>query len=252
MGKCFIVEMDGVQVGLQEGDWQEVKCGVIYEVGQRAETQAGRWELLKKEVCAVRGEVGEFRQQLWALSQRAGVSERDRVVILGDGAAWIDQTREWLFPQGLRILDFYHAAQRLWAVAVARWGEGSQEGKSWAQEQARKLKAGEAGEVITALKRLRIVEIGAAKVRQEAVQYLTARREQMRYGEYEEAGLPIGSGAIESSCKQIVTARCKQAGMRWSEAGVDAIVALRCFVINNRYDELRPKPKIQIEWKKVA
>lgn len=251
-GKTFIVEMDGVQVGLQAGDWQEVKCGVIYEVGQRAETQEGRWELLKKAVCASRGEVGEFRQQLWALCQRAGMSERDLVVVLGDGAVWIDQTKEWLFPQALRILDFYHAAQRVWAVAQGRWGESSAAGKEWAQEQVRKLKAGQGGEVITALKRLRLGEFAAAKVRQEAVNYLSARLEQMRYGEYQQAGLPIGSGAIESSCKQIVTARCKQAGMRWSEAGVDAILALRCFVLNNRYDELRPKPQINIEWKKAA
>jgi hypothetical protein len=36
-GKTFIVEMDGVEVGLQNGSWQEVKCGVIYELTQRVE-----------------------------------------------------------------------------------------------------------------------------------------------------------------------------------------------------------------------
>lgn len=252
LSKTWIVEMDGVQVGLQKGTWQEVKCGVIYEVGQRAQTQERRWELLHKEVCAYRGEVGEFRQQLWALARHVGIGECDQVVVLGDGAAWIDQTKEWLFPRGRRILDYYHAAQRVWAVAEVRWGEGSAKGKTWAREQVKKLKAGQASEVLRAIKGLRIGEFAAAKVRQEAVKYLSARLEQMRYGEYEQAGLPIGSGAIESSCKQIVTARCKQAGMRWSEAGVDAILALRCFVLNNRYDELRPKPKINIDWKKVA
>jgi len=251
-GKTFIVEMDGVQVGLQDGTWQEVKCGVIYEVSQRAQTQEGRWELLKKQVCAYRGEVGEFRQQLWALSCRVGIRECDEVVILGDGASWIDQTKEWLFPKARRILDYYHASQRVWLVAEGRWGEGSVKGKNWAQKQVKKLKMGEAKEVIKSLKGLRIKEFGAEKVRQEAVKYLSARVEQMRYGEYEESGLPIGSGAIESSCKQIVTSRCKQAGMRWSESGVDAILALRCFVLNNRYEELRAKPKIEIEWLKVA
>lgn len=250
--KTFIVEMDGVQVGLQDGTWQEVKCGVIYEVSRRAQTQEGRWELLKKEVCAYRGEVGEFRQHLWAMGRRVGIGECDEVVVLGDGASWIDQTKEWLYPGGRRILDYYHASQRLWAVSEARWGEGSEKGKSWSQEQVKKLKAGQAKEVLKAVKGLRIREFGGAKVRQEAVNYLSARLEQMRYGEYKEAGLPIGSGAIESSCKQIVTSRCKQAGMRWSKAGVDAILALRCFVLNNRYEELRPKPKISIEWLKVA
>jgi hypothetical protein len=74
----------------------------------------------------------------------------------------------------------------------------------------------------------------------------------MAYDEYKSEGLPIGSGAIEGSCKHLVTARCKQAGMRWTEKGVDAILALRCWVLNDRLDELRPKSKMAIEWKQVA
>jgi hypothetical protein len=85
-----------------------------------------------------------------------------------------------------------------------------------------------------------------------AIKYMRGRVEQMRYGEYREAGLPIGSGAVESSCKQVVTARCKQAGMRWSQAGVDAILALRSFVLNERLDELCPKPEVSIDWAKAA
>jgi len=89
-------------------------------------------------------------------------------------------------------------------------------------------------------------------VRDEAVRYLGARREQMSYAAYERQGLPIGSGAVESTCKQIVTARLKQAGMRWSEAGVDAMVALRCYVLNRRFDELCPKPAISFDWQQAA
>ena len=82
--------------------------------------------------------------------------------------------------------------------------------------------------------------------------YLRERQAQMRYGEYQEASLPIGSGAIESTCKQMVTARCKQAGMRWSEKGADAILALRSFVLNERLDELCRKPAISLDWAKAA
>ena len=82
--------------------------------------------------------------------------------------------------------------------------------------------------------------------------YLSNRVEQMKYGEYTKQGLPIGSGAVESSCKQVVRARCKQAGMRWSEAGVDAILALRCFVVNERLDELCPKSAINFNWAEAA
>src|SRR5947199_8475592 len=89
-------------------------------------------------------------------------------------------------------------------------------------------------------------------LREEAVRYLGVRCEQMCYSAYERQGLPIGSGAVESTCKQIVTARLKQAGMRWSEAGVDAMVALRCYVLNRCFDELCPKPAISFDWQQAA
>ena len=62
--RTYIVEMDGVQVGLQDGSWQEAKCGVVYELGQRVEINPGRWELLKRLRCVMRGDVAAFRRRL--------------------------------------------------------------------------------------------------------------------------------------------------------------------------------------------
>jgi Uncharacterised protein family (UPF0236) len=250
--RVFVVEMDGVQVGLQDGSWQEVKCGVIYELGQRVEISHQRWELLSSRRLALRGEVSKFRQRLWANVLALGVRSCDRVVVLGDGAEWIDQTAQLLFPRALRILDYYHAAQRIWVVAQARFGDGSSEGEAWARRQAARLRAGQVKRVIVSLKRLQMETAEKRAVRDEAVRYLGARCEQMCYDAYEGEGLPIGSGAVESTCKQVVTARLKQAGMRWSEAGVEAMVALRCYVLNRRFDELCPKPQVSFDWQQAA
>jgi hypothetical protein len=250
--RTWIVEMDGALVGLQDGAWQEAKCGVIYERSQRVEVQAKRWELLERQRCVLRGEAAAFRRRLWALVVRAGVRRTDRIVVIGDGAEWIDRTVEELFPGAVRILDFYHASQRIWAVANARWGEGAWQAKAWAEAKVARLKDGRAREVIGAMRRLKMPRAEAEAVRSEAVGYLEARVEQMAYERYRADGLPIGSGAIESSCKLIVGARCKQAGMRWSEAGVAAILQLRVWVLNDRLDELRPKPQISVDWSKAA
>ena len=250
--RSFIVEMDGVQVGFQDGRWQEAKCGVIYELSQRVEINPGRWELLERHRCVLRGDATAFRRRLWALCHRAGSRQQDRIVVIGDGAEWIDQTAELLFPQARRILDYYHAAERIWAVAAARWGEGPQQGRRWAERKLSQLKAGQVGEVIASMRKLQVKTEAGKTITATAIKYLKGRVEQMRYGEYRAAGLPIGSGAVESSCKQVVTARCKQAGMRWSEAGVDAILALRSFVLNGRLDELCPKPAISLDWAKAA
>jgi hypothetical protein len=250
--RTFIVEMDGVQVGLQDGSWQQAKCRVIYELSQRVEINQGRWELLKRHHCVLRGDVTAFRRRLWALCFRAGLREQDRVVVIGDGAERIDQTASLLFPGAMRILDYYHASERIWAVAAARWGEGSVEGRRWAEGKLQQLKTGEVGQVIASMKRVRMKTEEGETIATTAIKYMRGRVEQMKYGEYRQAGLPIGSGAIESSCKQVVTARCKQAGMRWSEQGVDAILALRSFVLNERLDELCPKPAISLDWAEAA
>jgi hypothetical protein len=65
----------------------------------------------------------------------------------------------------------------------------------------------------------------------------------MDYPSYRARGMQIGSGTIESTCKHLVSARLKQAGMIWSEAGANALVAVRGWLKSGRWREamaLRP------------
>ena len=45
----------------------------------------------------------------------------------------------------------------------------------------------------------------------------------MDYRRYRELGLPIGSGTVESACKNVVAARMKQSGMMWGMLGATGI-----------------------------
>jgi hypothetical protein len=58
----------------------------------------------------------------------------------------------------------------------------------------------------------------------------------MRYPALREQGMQIGSGIVEASCKTVVSTRTKRSGMRWTPAGLDAILALRTAVLNGSYD----------------
>ena len=152
--------------------------------------------------------------------------------------------------QKLKLFPFavYHAAQRVWTVAGLRYGEGSAAAATWAHEKLRQLKAGAVREVCRALQAVKLTDPQAQQTRAENVRYLQTRQEQMSYDEYQAADLPLGSGAVEGTCKYLVTARCKQAWMRWTQAGLDAILALRCWVLNERLDVLCPKPKVKLDW----
>src|SRR6185503_17420753 len=76
-----------------------------------------------------------------------------------------------------------------------------------------------------------------------AISYYRSQRARMDYPSYRARGMQIGSGTIESTCKHLVSARLKQAGMIWSEAGANALVAVRGWLKSGRWREamaLRP------------
>lgn len=51
-----------------------------------------------------------------------------------------------------------------------------------------------------------------------------------------EQGYPIGSGVVESACKQIVSERIKLSGMRWHKTGGQHTMTLRCLLLSGIWD----------------
>lgn len=66
--------------------------------------------------------------------------------------------------------------------------------------------------------------------------YFISNAARMRYPAFRAQGMQIGSGIVEASCKMVVSTRAKRTGMRWTPAGLDAVLALRTAVLNGTYD----------------
>jgi hypothetical protein len=64
------------------------------------------------------------------------------------------------------------------------------------------------------------------------ISYFTSNADRMDYARYLEEGLRIGSGAVESACKRVVTQRLKGPGMRWKESSAQTIARLRCLMLS--------------------
>ena len=76
--------------------------------------------------------------------------------------------------------------------------------------------------------------------------YFAANADRMRYKEFKDKGLFVGSGVIEAGCKTVVGRRLKQSDMFWSLSGANAIVALRCADLScneDLYDYFEPESK---------
>jgi hypothetical protein len=242
----WVLQIDGKKVGLQEGDWQEVKIGVIYQLEDRVEIHSGRAELVKRELIARRCGWQEFAEHFWAAMQRAGIREGDRIIAVADGADSIESIFSWVAPEAQRIRDFYHVAERIYAIGELRFGTGTPAAQRWVRLQLHQLKASQLSRVMRSIAHLQFDSRQAETTRAQVLGYLDKHRAAMNYSDYQKQGWPIGSGAVEGGCR-LVGARTNGCGRRWSLAGCDRIVALRTAVLTERLDRIRPQPKIELE-----
>ena len=227
---------------VEEGQFREVKTGVLLLPGERVETAPGRRSLVRRFLVTCLGDADTIFRHLWAqLCELGWLGANTVVVIVGDGAEWI-WNRAALFPRRCEILDFWHAVEHAWEFARLRFGEGSQQADGWVQQIAEDLRAGKVKEVITRLRRLRPRTPEQRANLGRLIRYYRENATRMRYDEYLRLGYGIGSGAVESAHKQVVHARMRQAGMRWSEAGARHLLALRLLLLNQnwaQWDQLR-------------
>ena len=227
---------------IEQGHFREVKTGVLLLPSERVETSPGRRSVVRRFLVTCLGEADEIFRRLYAQLRELGwVAPHTVVVIVGDGAEWI-WNRATMFVHRCEILDFWHALEHAWTFARLRYGEGSAQADRWVHQIAEDLRAGQVQDVIAALKRLRPKSEELRQSLQSLISYYSENAGRMRYDEYLRLGYGIGSGAVESAHKQVVHARLRQAGMRWSEAGARRLLALRLLLLNGDWallDRLR-------------
>jgi len=164
---------------------------------------------------------------------RRGVDRAARRAVLGDGAKWIWNLADEHVPDAIQIVDRFHAKQHLSDVAKSIYGAGSDLGAQWARERHDELDAGDIDAVLHALRMHSPKDDEARK----CVDYVERNRGRMHYPEFRAAGLCTSTGVVEAGCKVAIGTRCKRAGMHWTVAGADAIIALRCCKLSGRFEE---------------
>ena len=178
-------------------------------------------------------EPAPFARRVLREAERRGFDTAQRRVILGDGAPWIWNFADEHFPDAIQVVDIFHAKGHLFEVARAIYGIGSEIGDRWARKRREELDEGRVGDVIAALRG----HAGTCEEARKNAEYFSNNRERMNYPKFRAMGLCVASGVVEGGCKNIVGARLKQGGMRWTVDGANAIIALRCAVESNRFDD---------------
>ena len=158
-------------------------------------------------------------------------------MILSDGAEWIANIAADCFPGAVHILDLYHALEHLAALCALLFGKTTELGMQMRQSLSELLRAGEVTQLLELLRPHMPGQDDNGKAAWEHFLYLGSRAHIMRYAEFREQKLFVGSGVIEAGCKNVVGKRLKQSGMRWKVDGANKIIALRCAVLNRDFED---------------
>lgn len=243
----LLVEVDGTMVHEVDGQWHEAKAGLAAALGPklREDEKTGRTTLAmgRPSYCVgfESAELFWYRVYVEACRRGLGTALVTLVVVLGDGAGWI-----WHYAKAflavaevtvIEIVDIYHAFEHLEVVAEAVFGQGSEAAKQWVGPLKQRLEAEGAAPILTELVGLKP---GAGKASDEvrkAIGYFTDNAARMDYPRFVALQLPIGSGAVESSCRTVIQEREKGAGMRWTEQGAQSVASLRAVYKSGRWKE---------------
>lgn len=170
------------------------------------------------------------------------------IYTLGDGAPWVKDVLDSLHSNTIFILDFYHAASYVSKVAQLKILTKVKKGAKKSRQLRSELKS-KGGKII--VKRLKVIQSEIKESRLNVndkkhdlkiisgiLKYLEPRIEQMHYKTVCEMKVPIGSGFIESACKQIIKQRLGLSGGRFYLEAAERIMMLRCLIMMEAWEIL--------------
>ena len=195
------IMVDGLQVNTRVEDengstWKEMKLGLVFCDKDVIKKGKDSHIITKKEYVSYFGGVNEFKKLLFAAAARAGYGKIAELVVVGDGAAWIWNMCEELFPDAVQILDFYHLSENIHEYSKILYTENEVGRKKWVKEILDSITTGKVDEAIKYVEASKPEKIPDRIVNLHT--YLTNNRERIDYKYYKEKGYYIGSGAIES------------------------------------------------------
>jgi hypothetical protein len=185
---------------------------------------------------ATLGKPDDAGEQMAHCAIRAGLGSNTRVHGVGDGAPWIADQMNMVFGlQGSYLIDLYHLCEYLAAAGNTCAPDGKE---SWLERQKELMKTNRSSEVLEGLRPHLESETAPDKnapVRA-CYRYISNREGQFDYKSALEAGLPIGSGEIESAHRYVIQDRLKRPGAWWKPQNAENMLALRVLRANNDWN----------------
>jgi len=227
------MSIDSTSVNIRQEGWRHATAATVstYDakgdrldtvyIGRMPETakrQAKR--LLEKEVAA-----------------RMAQQDYKYIVCIADGARDLWRFFQRKYPDAIHVVDFFHVCEHLSNLSNLLFDDPSQ-AKAWYKKYRTILKEDPKGaaKMIRAARYRRSLIKESPDIESE-IKYLQHNRKRMNYFKLRQKKLPIGSGVVEAACKNLIGARMKKSGMRWSIDGGQTVLTLRSIILSNRWEK---------------
>lgn len=247
----FYIEMDGTGVPVvkaetegrqgkidgQPAHTREVKLGCVFTQTTMDKEGRPRRDEGSTSYTAAIETAEEFGLRLYTEAWRRGWSRARKKVVLGDGAVWIWNLADQHFAGAIQIVDLFHARQHLWELSAKLFPNDERGRKPWMARVLDRLDRGKIENLVKILRELHPANADVLKTVTNEAEYFERNRERMRYPAFRAQGLFVGSGVVEAGCKIVIASRLKRSGMFWTVRGANAIIALRCCHLNNRFED---------------
>ena len=237
--------------------WHWVYMATVFRLDHRGQTAGKRAVITQRGYAATRLGLEALSAQLYREALARGLGQAQLVLVIADGALWIWNLAEDRFPDARQRLDLFHAEEHLWAVAHDLYGHGTPEAQAWVAPLLQQIRDDQTLAVIASLTELkpRLLEAQQKKI-QTQIGYFQDNAPRMKYKEVLQArkaceegkateqqkqlaNHPVGSGAIESACRQY-QCRFKRTGQFWTTSGDEALMCLETLWRNGRWAQLYP------------
>lgn len=215
---------------------RQIKIGCVFTQSLDAQGQPQR-DPLSAGYVSTFGEVSDLSAMLYAEALKAGYATASKIVFLGDGAEWIWNMVEDRFRGAVQIVDFYHACEHLHSLCQTLEPEPIHANALFHTWRRRLKNNGLPNIIQNALQRAAHLSRTHRKVVAEQLAYFRKNASRMTYRTFRRKGYFIGSGAVEGACRHLVCQRAKLSGMRWLRSGAAAVIAFRCLIKSNLFDD---------------
>ena len=245
----FYLGMDGVYISeVGQKKRIEAKVGILF-TDQRATISKGRNILLNKQYVGTFHHSQKFSDKLYCCAKEMGIDDQTELVILGDGAQWVNRIAKTWYPDATLILDWWHLKKRVWDTADYLKPNylNKEQALKWGKELVASLWRGETNKALTTIRQLsreKAIDLHPKVSSKDLYQrslpalYHYIKNNQrliVDYNSYKQSGYFISSVFAEKAIDILVCRRQKQRGMNWSLKGAENIIILRQLLLNHKW-----------------